>query len=87
MLHWILHSPMGFIVLLVLGLLILLVLYIVPVLLAWTLNNPHLLGITLLDLLLGWTIIGWIAALVWALASANDASFDAEASYKNNSPR
>jgi len=37
------------------------------------------LGITLLCLLLGWTVIGWIAALVWAMASGRDVSFDDEA--------
>jgi hypothetical protein len=30
----------------------------------------------LLNTLLGWTVIGWIAALVWALRSPETESFD-----------
>ncbi|MBE7561427.1 superinfection immunity protein [Acidithiobacillus sp. HP-6] len=78
MLHWILHSPTGFTVLLMIGFMIIIAIYILPVLLAWSLKSPFFLGITTLDLLLGWTIIGWIVALVWALVSGNGELFDEE---------
>lgn len=32
-------------------------------------NKKHFKAILALNLLLGWTFIGWVAALVWALAS------------------
>ncbi len=32
-------------------------------------DKRHALGILLLNVFLGWTIIGWIAALFWALSS------------------
>jgi hypothetical protein len=32
------------------------------------------LGVFLVNLLLGWTLVGWVAALVWALASPRSAA-------------
>jgi len=40
--------------------------YCLPSLLAWYRSHHNVLAITLLNLLLGWTIIGWLAALIWA---------------------
>lgn len=42
------------------------VLYFVPLLVATTRNHVNMLAIGVLNLLLGWTLIGWVAALVWA---------------------
>jgi hypothetical protein len=77
--HWLLETQAGFVFLLVVGIFVGLVVYALPVLLAWSLGSPYLLGITLLCLLLGWTVIGWIAALVWAMASGRDVAFDDKA--------
>ncbi len=44
-----------------------LVIYFVPALLARSTQQRHF--IFWLNLLLGWTILGWIGALVWALIS------------------
>jgi Superinfection immunity protein len=41
-------------------------LYFVPTLLGR--HKADVMGIFLVNLLLGWTIIGWIVALVWALS-------------------
>jgi len=41
-------------------------LYFLPTLLAR--DKPDVLGIFLVNLLLGWTVIGWLVALVWAVA-------------------
>lgn len=41
--------------------------YIFPSLLAGILKNKNVLAISLLNLFLGWTIIGWVIALVWAV--------------------
>src|SRR5436189_1044156 len=42
----------------------LLPLYVLPTILAW--KKTHRMPILLLNLL-GWTVLGWIGALVWAL--------------------
>lgn len=42
--------------------------YLTPIAVGW--NHPHIGAIAVITLLLGWTIIGWIVALVWALVPA-----------------
>jgi Superinfection immunity protein len=44
----------------------LLVLYFLPSMTAEGRGHHQLLAILVLNLLLGWTMVGWIAALVWA---------------------
>lgn len=44
-----------------------LLLYFVPSIVAGFRKNKNTLAVFLLDLLLGWTVIGWIVALVWAV--------------------
>lgn len=41
-------------------------LYFLPLLVATTRNHVNMLAISVLNLLLGWTFIGWVVALVWA---------------------
>jgi len=41
-------------------------LYFVPTIIGR--NKADVMGIFLVNLLLGWTVIGWIVALVWALS-------------------
>lgn len=48
-------------------LLVSLFLYFLPAYLAR--NKPNFTAILLLNILAGWTFIGWIVALVWALSS------------------
>jgi len=43
------------------------VLYFLPSIIALTRSKRDLLGIFLLNFFLGWTFIGWIVALVWAV--------------------
>ena len=40
--------------------------YIVPALVAWDRQHPHVRSIWALTLLLGWTGIAWLLALIWA---------------------
>ena len=47
--------------------LISLFLYFLPAFLAR--NNPNFTSILILNILAGWTFIGWVIALVWALSS------------------
>lgn len=41
--------------------------YFFPTWAAYKLNHKNLLPILVLNLLLGWTGLGWIGALIWAL--------------------
>lgn len=43
-------------------------LYFLPTLIAWRRNHPEVLGVFMLNLLLGWTGIAWLAALFWGLS-------------------
>lgn len=47
--------------------LILVVLYFIPTLVAWRRNNRNRTAIGVLNLLTGWTFVGWVVALVWAV--------------------
>jgi len=42
-------------------------LYFLPVLIALYRKHNALLPIVLIDLFLGWTFLGWLAALLWAI--------------------
>ncbi len=54
------------IILLIIGLF----LYFLPAIIGW--KTKYLSGIMLLNLFLGWTVIGWIAALIWAVSSPKE---------------
>jgi len=51
------------------GFLCALALYFLPTLIAFGRNLYSRGGIALLNFFLGWTFIGWIAALVWAITA------------------
>ena len=76
MFYWIADNRSGFVVLLMAAFIVAVAIYALPALLAWSMGSPHRMAITLLDVLLGWTIIGWIIALIWAVMSGNGGSFD-----------
>jgi len=42
-------------------------LYLLPVYEASKRRHPRIVPISLIDILLGWTVVGWIVALVWAV--------------------
>lgn len=42
-------------------------LYFLPGLIAYLRSHDNAVAIMALNLLLGWTLIGWVAALVWSL--------------------
>ncbi len=44
--------------------------YWLPTLIGMVRQLPSVLGIAALNFFLGWTVIGWIAALVWALGAS-----------------
>lgn len=43
------------------------VIYFVPAMVAWSVNHRNFTAILLLNLFLGWLIVGWVVALVWAV--------------------
>jgi hypothetical protein len=53
-----------------LSLLLTAALYLLPVIVALSREHPSWMGIAVVDLLLGWTVIGWIIALAWACSGA-----------------
>jgi hypothetical protein len=40
--------------------------YLFSGVIAWARRHRNRAAIILLDILLGWTVIGWIAAMIWA---------------------
>jgi hypothetical protein len=61
--HWFFGSIVG-----TLGFIISLAIYFIPTIIAISRHNRNTLGIFLLNFFLGWTFLGWIAALIWAVA-------------------
>lgn len=50
-------------------LLVMVPIYFVPLIVAAARRSRSLLGIGLLNVLAGWTFVGWVGALIWAVAS------------------
>ena len=48
---------------------IVVVLYFLPTIHARGRKHPNLDGIFVLNLFLGWTLIGWVAAIIWAVSA------------------
>jgi len=53
-------------------LLTLFVMYWLPTIVAIARHTPSALGVAALNFFFGWTGIGWIMALIWALAAGNN---------------
>jgi len=51
----------------ILMLLVVVVIYMLPTLIAFGREHPRRQEITVINILLGWTLIGWIAVFLWAL--------------------
>ena len=56
-------------------------LYLLPTFEAWYRDDPHpdLTSIALVNVLLGWSLVGWVVALIWALRTPEVATAAAEA--------
>jgi len=44
-------------------------LYMLPAFVAWRRGHRNTLAITALNILTGWTVIGWVVAFVWSLTA------------------
>lgn len=51
------------------GIIVLLVLYFLPTILAWARSAKGMDGVLIINLFLGWTFVGWVIALAWAAVS------------------
>ena len=59
---WFFSSVFG-----IIGFIISLVLYFLPTIIAVVRHHRNLLAIVLVNIFLGWTVIGWFVALIWAI--------------------
>ena len=50
---------------------VLFALYWLPTIIAIARQTRSALGVAMVNLFLGWTVIGWFLALMWALAATN----------------
>jgi hypothetical protein len=51
---------------------IMLIIYFLPAIVAWTRGHHNGNAIFLANLLLGWTILGWIGSLIWSATAVED---------------
>jgi len=51
-------------------LLLVLIIYMLPTLIAYARDIPQRKAVTLLNIVLGWTLIGWFIAFLWASLAA-----------------
>ncbi len=47
-----------------------LAIYFVPAIIAFARRDRHAVGILLLNIFLGWTFLGWVGALIWAVVDS-----------------
>ncbi|HHM5667163.1 superinfection immunity protein [Pseudomonas aeruginosa] len=59
------------------------VLYFLPAVIAENRKHHNKGAITVLNLLLGWTFVGWVAALVWAASATRESESDNAVSRNN----
>jgi hypothetical protein len=60
-------NPVGLIVLAIVVTIIALCLYMFPLVIAWYREAPNKGSIAAINMLLGWTLVGWVVALAMAL--------------------
>jgi hypothetical protein len=65
---------------------ILILLYFVPAILAMLRGHQNAGAIGMLNIFLGWTVLGWIAALVWACTQVQRAAAAAPAAIADARP-
>jgi Superinfection immunity protein len=68
------ESPMGDGIAGLIALSIGLLLYLIPTLVAYSCSHHQATAIFALNLLLGWTVLGWMISLVWGLTATRGAN-------------
>lgn len=51
---------------------ILIALYFVPLLIAVKRNHRNMVAIVVINVFLGWTLLGWVGALVWSVMESTE---------------
>jgi uncharacterized membrane protein YqaE (UPF0057 family) len=54
------------------GVIVLAVLYFIPGLIAGFRGHPNATPVLILNLFLGWTVLGWIVALIWSFTAIEE---------------
>jgi len=62
----------SFAILVMLITLLAIVTYFLPTIVATIRNHPNALPICLLNFFLGWTLLGWLGALIWSALAINN---------------
>ena len=80
----------GLIELVLVGLLLLFI-YMLPTVIANNRRHPQIGAICALNILLGWTMLGWVGAFVWSLTNSSTARYgdvivDGDPYYDNENP-
>lgn len=44
------------------------IIYAIPTLIASFRHHKHTIGIAAINILLGWTVFGWLCVLIWSIA-------------------
>ncbi|MBA1217275.1 superinfection immunity protein [Pseudomonas fulva] len=60
--------------------------YFTPAVIAWIRRHPNRVSIFLLNLMLGWTFIGWLVALIWSASAIRRRSMDEPSNYPGPPP-
>lgn len=50
----------------IIQIILILIVYLIPTIVACVKKHTYKVGIILLDIFLGWSLIGWVGALIWA---------------------
>jgi len=75
--HWLTSTPAGSVAFVLVGLILLVLVYFLPSIVGFALQANRLGLLLTLNTLLGWTVLGWIACLVWTLiSSTQEDTFD-----------
>lgn len=67
------------------GILLFAVLYFLPTVIAYKMKHPNLVLIALINIVLGWTFLGWIGALVWSVVPQQKLKASSEPSIASGS--
>lgn len=62
-------SAMGFMWLSILMVVVMVALYFAPTIIAIIRKHHNVMPVALVNTLLGWTVVGWVVALVWSFSS------------------